>query len=368
MSALAACGESGDGNAANGFPAEIRIMVNNDETGLTGFAGIAINKGIKLAVKQANEAKLFGESTLVMDYQDPASEAQNAVRITRTAVSDKKYAAMIGPIRSIEQLPSAPLVQSGKLPTLIPEANAAGLNAGEYTFLAGAPISSYFAVMKDYLSSIGKKRIAIITDDLPSDVPIGDIAEKWGGTDGFVVTNRVTVSRDTQDYTAQVAQIVRSNPEVLVNVVTSAAGAALISQARQGGFSGQIVGIEATTSAMLKTAGNAAVGFTFPTRFSPLNQEPPSTVKFVQDFKAEYGEAPDSYCAEGYDTAQWLIKALQESGNASRESIQRGLTAVAAKGFDGAQGTLTFNGREIQIKATILQWNGTENVLVNLKQ
>lgn len=362
--ALSACGAPAADAPSAGFPPEIRVMVNNDQTGPAGFAGQALNKGITLAVEQANSAGLFGGSRLVMDFQDAAGDPQSAVRITRTAVSDKRYTAMIGPIRSVEQLPTVPLVQNGKLPTLLSEPNAAGLNVGDYTFLAGAPITSYFDVMHGYLTSAGAKRIAVITDDLPSDLPIGDIAEKWNGVDGTAVTTRVTVSRDSQDYTAQIAQIVRSQPDAVVNVVTSAAGAALISQLRQGGFTGRIVGIEATTSAMLRTAGPAATGFTFPTRFSVLSSAAPSTADFTAAFTARFpGETPDAYAASGYDATQWLIKGLQKSGTATRDDLQRALTAVASTGFSGAQGQITFVGREMRVSATVLQWDGTKNIL-----
>jgi branched-chain amino acid transport system substrate-binding protein len=357
----AAANSSGQKSA---LPAEIKVMVVNDRTGPAGFAGLDEDNGIQLAADQATQAGTLGSTKIDFDLQDPAGNTQQAVKLTSTAINDQSYQAIIGPIRSTEQSATAPVAQSGKIPTLMAEVNIPSANAGDFTFLAGAPITSYFAAMGPYLKSIGVKSYGIIGDNLPSDVSIADVAKNFASSNGLSLLSNIQVSSTSQDYTAQVSNFLSSKPDALVNLVTSAAGATLISQVRQAGFKGPIIGIEATTSAFLQSAGKDAVGFTFPAPFTPLNQTSASTKAFVQAYTAKYGKAPSPYAAEGYDSALWLIKGIQASGTGTRTSIRDGLGKVATTGFDGAQGRITFSGRAMQLQPTILKWNGTDDEVV----
>jgi branched-chain amino acid transport system substrate-binding protein len=77
---------------------------------------------------------------------------------------------------------------------------------------------------------------------------------------------------------------------------------------------------------------------------SPLSPEP-SSQAFFKAYEAKTGKAGGTPEAQGYD-AVWLIaRAAVAAGCLERDCVKKGLAQVAADGFDGALGALTFDGR-----------------------
>ena len=54
------------------------------------------------------------------------------------------------------------------------------------------------------------------------------------------------------------------------------------------------------------------------------------------------GEVPNDYAAEAYDRMWFLARAIAEADSADRAAIIEGLAAIADEGFDGAEGSVTF--------------------------
>lgn len=86
--------------------------------------------------------------------------------------------------------------------------------------------------------------------------------------------------------------------------------------------------------------------------------------EFVDAFTEEYGEAPDQYAAEGYDSMWWLARGIEASGDSSREGIQQGMQQVGQEGFEGVMGELEFEGNDIRVPGVLVEWDGSEEQLV----
>ena len=94
-------------------------------------------------------------------------------------------------------------------------------------------------------------------------------------------------------------------------------------------------------------------------------QTPPSSKKFVADYKAEYNENPLQYAAEAYDAAWFLARSIKGAGSADRAKIASGMAAEAKKTMNGALGeNLTWKDGTIQVPGSAIQWTGTDEKLL----
>jgi len=138
----------------------------------------------------------------------------------------------------------------------------------------------------------------------------------------------------------------------------------LINQLRQDGYQGKILGMTSMGAGNLKTAGQTAAGVVWPTDFT-ATQPGASTQDFVKAYAAKFnGEVPNNYAAEAYDATWFIARGLKAAGSADRTAVQKGLSTVAKQGFDGAEGTLTFDGTDLRVKGVLAQWNGTGETVV----
>ena len=72
---------------------------------------------------------------------------------------------------------------------------------------------------------------------------------------------------------------------------------------------------------------------------------------------------PNNYAAEAYDRMWFLARAIAEADSADRGAIKDGLAKVADKGFDGAQGHVTFDKGDARVPGVLVEWDGTKEVL-----
>jgi branched-chain amino acid transport system substrate-binding protein len=81
----------------------------------------------------------------------------------------------------------------------------------------------------------------------------------------------------------------------------------------------------------------------------------PDTAKFAADFKARFGNGPQPFAAQSYDSAALLLKGIENAARAAggktpgREEVAKAVRAL--KDFHGITGTLTFNPKGDLVKS-----------------
>ena len=90
--AVVGCGGSdssdSSSNAAGGKSGTVTVGFVLDKTGPAGFTGVEGQKGIDLAVEQANAAKALGGATLAVDVKDGGSDPKQAASLMTGMVKD----------------------------------------------------------------------------------------------------------------------------------------------------------------------------------------------------------------------------------------------------------------------------------------
>lgn len=371
VAGAAACGSSADtGTTGAGLPKTLKIMSIKEMTGAVAFAGTNSTKGVDLAVEEINGQKFLGDTALQIEVNDSAASPQQAASFATQAASDKSYAAILGPGSSSQAAAISPIAQKAKTPVIYTQAGNKAALVGDYTYRVTAPASTYFHLAGEYAQQKGVTSAAVLYNSgNPTLAELGQqTVPALAGKYGFAVKSSDGVQLNTQDFTAIGTKIAQANPAAVFVLLAGPQNPAAISQLRQNGYRGEIIGMSAMGAGNLATAGQDAAGAVWPTDFSALS-DAPSTKAFVEAYRAKYnGEVPNNYAAEAYDATWFLARAIKQAGSDDRAKIQQGLAQVARTGFDGAEGRLTFEGNDLRVPGALAGWDGTKEILVPRSQ
>jgi branched-chain amino acid transport system substrate-binding protein len=370
LSVAVACGSSDDSSGGSssgkGLPSTIKVVSVNPTTGVVAFAGVAANKGYELAVKQINDQKFLGDTKLELSESDTKSEPQTAAQVTTQAITDKGVSAIFGSVSSGEAIAMSPLVQKQGLPTIYTQAGSDGVVVGDYTYRATPLMREYYTDLTKWMTDNGGKTIGIIyTEATPTLQDIGSNTLPQMADDlGIDVVASVGTQATTQDFSAPISQILDKKPDMVAALLVGASNPTVMTQLRQAGWTGPVIGNAGAGAGNLKPAGEDGAGMVWPTDFSE-QATAQSTQDFVKAYTDEYGEAPLNYAAEAYDAAWFLAKSIKEADSADRSAIKDAMKTVAGDTFDGALGAgLSWKDGDLQVAGAVVEWDGTGQKLL----
>jgi branched-chain amino acid transport system substrate-binding protein len=365
---LAACGGGSGNNSSSsssggGLPSTIKIVGSEPETGPAAFAGLSAEKGYKLAIKQINDQHFLGKNTSIeVSFEDSKGQIPTAAGTISTALADKSVSAAFGSVSSQEAVAQSPIAQKGGLPIVYTQAGSDGVVIGNYTYRATPLMSSYYPLLKKYVEQNGWKTVGVIyTNASPTLV---QVAKESIPKLGLQVTKSIATTATTQDFTSAIQQVLASKPDVVSILQVGAANPTAMTQLRQAGYTGPVLGNSGASAGNLKPAGQDGAGMVWATDFNYQQTAAPSQ-KFVTEYKAEYSENPLQYAAEAYDAAWFLARSIKDAGSADRAKIADGMATEAKKTMDGALGeNLSWKDRTIEVPGSAIQWTGTDEKLL----
>ncbi|NKQ55802.1 amino acid ABC transporter substrate-binding protein [Amycolatopsis sp. K13G38] len=342
-------------------------MSIKEMTGAAAFAGTSAQKGVELAVDEINQQHYLGGTTLAVDVEDSQYSAQTAASKATQGIADKKYAAISGPLSSQQAAAIAPVAQKSKMPTIFTQASSDGVLVGDYIYRVTAPQTTFYAAnIGPYLRDKNVKTVSVLYNsgsptlvELATKV-IPDMARQYG----FTIKDTNAVQLSTQDFTTPAAQMAGGKPDAAIVLLIGAQNPAMVTQLRQSGYTGPIVGNQSASGNNMAPAGQAGVGMAWATDFNVADSSP-ETQNFVSRYRQKFGEDPMNYAAESYDSIWMLARALKQGNSADRQELQKALDAVAGTGFDGAEGKLKFTNRDLRLPGLLVQWDGKKEALLS---
>jgi len=336
-------------------------------TGAAAFAGTSAQKGVELAIDEINQQHYLGNTTIQVDVEDSVYSARTAASKATQGIADKKYAAISGPLSSQQAAAIAPVAQKSKMPTIFTQASSDGVLVGDYVFRVTAPQTTFYAAnVGPYLQQKNVKTVSVLYNS--GSPTLGELATKvipeMAARYGFTVKDTNAVQLSTQDFTTPAAQMAGAKPDAAIVLLIGAQNPAMVTQLRQSGYTGPIVGNQSASGNNMASAGQSGVGMVWATDFNVADQSP-ATQNFVARYRQKFGEDPMNYAAESYDSIWMLARALKQGNSADRQALQKALDAVAGTGFDGAEGKLTFTNRDLRLPGLLVQWDGQKEALLN---
>ncbi|KYZ77970.1 ethanolamine utilization protein EutJ [Anaerosporomusa subterranea] len=351
---IAGCGDSAS--------KDIKIGVVYELTGNTASFGTAAANGAKLAFKEINaKGGVLGKQiqTVIADNKGEPAESTNAMT---KVISQDKVVAVTGFTVSSCGIAGATVAEANKIPFVAAATtnyrvtlNEQTGKAKDYVFRAcfidpfQGTVGANFA-----LNSLKAKKAAVLIDS-SSDYSKGMsqfFKEAYTKGGGQIVIEEAYLQKD-QDFKAILTKIKAQNPDVLYLPGYYEEVGKIIKQARELGITAPFLGGDAWDSPKLvEIGGPEALNNTHFTNFYSVEDTNPVSKAFVEAYKKEFGQMPDSMSAMGYDAAYLLVDAIRRANSTEADKIRDALAAT--KNFKSVSGDMSLTPTHDAIRSAVI--------------
>ena len=347
-------------SSSKGNDKEIKVGANFEVTGGVANYGNQALKGIKLAIKQANEnGGVLGKqiNLIVADNKSEASEAANAAT---KLISQDGVKVLLGPATTSNMLAASQIATDNKIPAITPTGTNPKITVENgqvkpYIFRSCFIDPLQGEVMADFATKTLNVKTAAIYVDSSSDYSKGlaeVFAKKFAEAGGTIVAQESFLQKD-QDFKSTLTKLKASNPEVIFIPAYYEEVGKIVKQARELGINAKLLGADGwDDSKLVDIAGAQPLNDTyFCSHYS--EQDNDANVKdFIAAYKAEYGEEPNVFAALGYDAGKMLVDAIKRAGSDEPEKIRQALAET--KDLQVGTGIITMDANHDPIKSAVV--------------
>lgn len=285
-------------------------MVTTLSTG-AGYLGDHVRKGFELALEQAGVA-----DRVTLLVEDDGLDPGTATQLTERMVERDGVKIMTGAIFSNVAMATIPkLVRNYDILYVSPNAGPAplaGKGCHPRYFNTAYQNDNFAEVMGKYANEQNLKRVYLMAPNYQAGKDsIGGFKRFFKGE----VVGEVYTKLNQTDYAAEIAELRAANPDAVYFFYPGGMGINFMKQFAQAGLADKVVALGPAFSfddTLLDAVGDAAIGFFNGSQWSP-DLDVAANKAFVDGYKAKYSEYPTLYAAQGYDTAQAIVAALQKT-------------------------------------------------------
>ena len=342
--ALAGCGEQKPAAKASAA-LEVKIGHVGPMTGGIAHLGKDNENGARLAVEQANEAKvkLGGKDVrFVFMGEDDQADPKVGTTVAQKLV-DAKVAGVVGHLNSGTSIPASPIYSQAGIPVISGSATNPKLTEQGFKtqFRVVARDDQQGPAVANYLASNSKpKMVAVIDDATAYGEGLANEVEKTLKSAGVGVLPREKGTDKTTDWKAILTKLRGRNPDAIFYGGMDATGGPLMKQGRELGIKAIFAfGDGACTDEMSKLAGPAAEGLLCSQAGIPVAA---ADKGFLDAYKKKYNVDPILYAPFTYDAANLLIEAMKKADSADPAKY---LPELAKISYKGASGPIAFDAK-----------------------
>lgn len=322
---FAGCG--GDSGSSD----EIKVGANIEMTGNQANYGNAGLEGLRLAIKEANEAGGINGKQIKLVEADNKSESAEAVNAATKLISDDGVKVIVGPAVTANVIAESQVATDNKVPVIAfaatnPDVTVENGAVKPYIFRSCFIDPQQGTVMAQFASKELKAKTAVMYIDSSSDYSksLGKVfQETFEAAGGKVVMQESFLAKD-QDFKAALTKIKAANADVIFIPAYYEEVGKIVKQAREIGITATMLGTDGWDDPKVADiAGASALNNTyFSTHYFA---EDPGAKSFIDSFTKEYGHAPNVFAALGYDAGKLLVDALKRAGSDDPEAIRKAI-------------------------------------------
>jgi branched-chain amino acid transport system substrate-binding protein len=335
--ALAGCGQQQS--------SDIKIGHAGPTTGGIAHLGKDNENGARLAVEQANEAKIkLGgkEVKFVLVAEDDQADPKVGTTVAQK-LADAKVAGVVGHLNSGVTIPASAIYNQAGIPMITgsatnPKLTEQGLKV---VFRVVGRDDQQGPAIASYLASNNKpKTVAVIDDATSYGEGIANEVEKTLKAGGITVLPREKGTDKTTDWKAVLTKLKGREPDAIFYGGMDATGGPLMKQGRELGIKAVFAfGDGACTEEMSKLAGPAAEGLLCSQAGIPVAA---ADKAFLDAYKKKFNVDPILYAPFTYDAANLLIAAMKKADSADPAKY---LPELAKISYKGASGEISFDAK-----------------------
>ncbi|MCI6159619.1 MAG: ABC transporter substrate-binding protein [Selenomonadaceae bacterium] len=337
---VAGCGSDDSGDT-------IKVGASFEITGNQANYGSAGYDGLKLAIKQANDAGGINGKKIELVEADTKSEASEAVNAATKLISDDHVKVIVGPMVTANVMAESQTANDEKVPVIAPAGTNPDVTVENgkvkpYIFRSCFIDPQQGTVMAEFATKNLKAKTAVLYLDSSSDYSksLGKVfKEKFEAAGGKVVMEESFLAKD-QDFKAALTKIKTANADVIFVPAYYEEVGKIVKQARELGITAPMLGTDGWDDPKVADiAGADALNNTyFSTHYFEKDEE---VQDFLKAFQDEYGHAPNVFAALGYDAGKMLVDALTRAGSTDPDKIAKALEET--KDLRVGTGTITMD-------------------------
>lgn len=297
----------------------IRIASQTPLSGPQSVLGVSMSNAVRLAVDQLSQPLVdLGYTVEYVPFDDQATP-EVGVSNAQQIVADPSILAMIGHLNSGVAIPSSEVYNEYNLVMISPaNTNPAITDRGYPTVnrvcgrddLQG-PTGANFAFER------GVTSVYILHDTTAYGQGVADYFQREAEVLGITVLG-FEGTEEVSNFDAIIQPIIAQSPDLIYFGGIYSQSAVFLAQARAAGYEGLFMGPDGTDSTEFAAiAGDAAIGTLYTTVAGPASIYP-NAAQFIEDYTEVFGEAPQPFAAQSYDSTAIAIQALQA---ADRKSV-----------------------------------------------
>lgn len=354
---LSACGGSKSGESSSAESCvdtsgdTIKLGFLNSTSGAMAISEQTVRDSLVMALEEINaDGGILGKKIEPVVEDGASDPAVFAEKIEKLLTGDC-VAAVFGGWTSASRKAMLPVVEADNGLLFYP-VQYEGLEASKNIYYTGATTNQQIIPAMDFLKSEGVKTLFLAGSDYVFPRTANKIIKQYAEELGIEIVGEEYVPLDDDDWTTQVAKIVKAKPDFVFNTINGSSNVGFIKAYYEQGLSPEtspIISVsiaEEEAPAMGKdVTGQYAAWNYFQSVKSPTNDA------FIKAFQDKYGDdRPTSDPMEAAYTSLYLYKALVEKADSfDVDKINASADGVT---FDAPEGTVTIDGDNHHIAKT----------------
>ena len=329
---------------------EIRIGQFAAQTGPAAELGKRMQLGIQAHFTAVNATGGINGRKLTLVSRDDGYEPEKAAAAVKALIEEEKVFALVGSVGTPTTLAAVPAINAAGIPLIGPFTGAQALREpfNRNIFHVRASYFDETERIVQHLSTVGIKKIAVFyQNDSYGKAGLEGVTRALAKRNLKPATT-VTVERNSVDVTAALAEILKTNPEAVIQISAYKSCAALIKQSRAKSYAGQFFNVSFVGSkALAEELGNASSAGVSISQVVPFPYTPSAAV--VREYQQRMTEAGnkdfDFSSMEGFLAAKVLTEGLRRAGgkNLSREGLITALESL--RDYDLGGFRLTYSAK-----------------------
>jgi branched-chain amino acid transport system substrate-binding protein len=325
----------------------IKIASQTPLSGPQSALGSSMSNGVALAVEQlSGPLTELGYKVEYVPFDDQATP-DVGVANAQNLVNDPAILAVVGHLNSGVAIPSSEVYNANNLVMISPANTNPRVTGRGFTTVnrvcgrddLQGPTGARF------VNELGAKSVYVLHDTTSYGQGVAEFFQKEAENLGITVLGYEGTT-ETANFEGVIQPILALAPEAIYFGGIYSQTGIFINQARAAGYTGYFVGPDGfDSSEFAQLAGEAGVNTYYTSVAGPATIYP-DAAKFIEDYKAKFGEDPQPFAAQSYDSAAIALNAIYTAAVLAGDVPSRAAVASvvrATKGYKGLTGTVTFD-------------------------
>jgi len=320
-------------------------------TGPAAQLGLRMQMGMQSYFKTVNAQGGINGRVIKLVTRDDGYEPEKAVAAVKALIKEDRVFALAGSVGTPTGLAALPVITAEKVPLIGMFTGAQALREpfNRNVFHVRASYFDETERIVQHVSTMGMKKIAVFyQNDAYGKAGLEGVTRALTKRQ-LVAVAVSTVERNTVDVSKALDDILKAQPDVVVQISAYKSCAAFIKQARGKGYGGQFfnvsfVGSKALADELGEAGRGVVISQVVPFPYSSRS----AVVRDYQQHMTDSGHSDFDFTSlEGYLSARVLVEGLRRAGRTpSRESLIAGLETL--RDFDFGGFSVTYSAKDHQ--------------------